>query len=100
MVVPVCPFELLGGHAEEPCRLPEIRARLHLPGSCGMAKRVRRHIGHAAIVSVAPESLVHVQDRFAIPFDAKALSATFPAAHMRQKARRQGYPAADVSSCP
>jgi hypothetical protein len=78
-------FELLGGHAEEAGRLPEVRACLHLPSSGGVAQHMRGHIWHAAIVRVAAEGLVHVTHGFAVPFDAKALPTAFPASQMSQK---------------
>jgi hypothetical protein len=84
VMVAVGALQRLDTHAEEAAGLPLVGAELHLPRRRRMAQNVRRDIGHPGGASIAPEGLIYVLHRVAVPFDIKPLSPPFPAPQMRQ----------------
>jgi hypothetical protein len=78
VMMAVGPFELLDRHPQEFGRLPDISTALHQPSRRCMAQRVRRDIGHPAVMCVAAERLVDVVDRCTVPLNAEPLPEPLP----------------------
>jgi len=61
-MVPVRSLKLFSGHPEKLGGLPQISTCLHLPRRRRVPQRMWRHVRHAGVVGIAPESLVDVMN--------------------------------------